>query len=278
MAKASHPRPAGPGRPGQASKAKASAFRTAPADVPAYDGPIPAALRTRVRAIDRRLRRAQPAPKVELDHADAWQLLVATMLAARSSDRTINTITPVLFARWPTPAALARAPLAAVEAVVKPSGFFRVKAKAIRRTAAAVATDFDGRVPATMAELCTLPGVGRKTANVVLTSVLRVPSGIIVDLHVTRLVERLAITSEKDPTRIEALLCALLPERSWVDVGHRLVLHGRHVCTARKPRCGLCPLHELCPSAAEPPAGRWTERAAWEQVLTESRGRIDPSR
>jgi endonuclease III len=245
-------------------------------DVPVHHGPLPAALVTRVRAIDRRLRRAQPAPKVELDHADAWQLLVATILAARSNDRTINTITPVLFARWPTPAALARAPLPAIEAVVKPSGFFRVKAKAIRLTAAAVVADFGGQVPATMAELRTLPGVGRKTANVVLTSVFRVPSGIIVDLHVTRLVERLGITADQDATRIEALLCALLPRRAWVDVGHRLVLHGRHVCTARRPRCGPCPLNELCPSAAEPAAGRWTERAAWERVLTESRGTIDP--
>jgi endonuclease-3 len=242
---------------------------------PVHDGPIPAQVLTRAREVHRRLLRAQPAPKVELDHADAWQLLVATILAARSNDRAINKITPVLFARWPTPAALARAPLAAVEAVVKPSGFFRVKAKAIRRTAAAVVADFDGEVPRTMAELCTLPGVGRKTANVLLASVFRVESGIIVDLHVTRLVERLAITADKDATRIEALLCALLPKRAWVDVGHRLVLHGRHVCTARKPQCSRCPLNEVCPSAAETPAGRWTARAEWERVLTESRGRVD---
>lgn len=256
----------------------AKARHTPPADVPVHDAPIPAALRTRVRELDRRLRRAQPAPKVELDHADAWQLLVATILAARSNDRTINKLTPELFTRWPTPAALARAPQAAVEKVVAPSGFFRVKARAIRATAAAVVADFGGEVPRTMAELCTLPGVGRKTANVVLASVFRVSSGIIVDLHVTRLVERLGITHEKDATKIEALLCALLPRRTWVDAGHRLVLHGRHVCTARKPRCGLCPLSEHCPSAGETPAGRWTERAAWEQTLTESRGQLDTSR
>lgn len=252
--------------------------RTTPADVPRYDGTIPAALRIRAGAIERRLRRAQPAPKVELDHADAWQLLVATILAARSSDRAINLITPVLFARWPTPAALAQAPLRAVEAVIKPSGFFRVKAKTIRATAAAVLADFGGRVPSTMEELCTLPGVGRKTANVVLSSAFGVGAGVIVDLHVTRLVERLGITADKDAVRIEALLCALLPRSAWALAGHRLVLHGRHVCTARKPRCGLCPLHELCPSAAEAPAGRWTERAAWEQALTESRGQLDTSR
>ncbi len=248
--------------------------RTSP-EVPAYDGALPDAMVTRAREIHRRLMRAQPHPQVELDHEDAWQLLVATILAARSNDRTINQITPVLFARWPTPAALARAPQAAVESVVKASGFFRVKAAAIRRTAQAVVTEFDGEVPATMAELCTLPGVARKTANVVLASVFRVPSGIIVDLHVTRLVERLGLTSDKDATRIEALLCALLPKRAWVDVGHRMVLHGRHVCTARKPRCGRCPLNEVCPSASEAPAGRWTERAAWERVLCESRGQVD---
>src|SRR6188474_2098858 len=121
--------------------------RSTPTDVPVYDGPIPAELRTRVRELDRRLRRAQPSPKVELDHADAWQLLVATILAARSNDRTINKLTPGLFTRWPTPAALARAPLGAIEKAVAPSGFFRVKAKAIRATAAAVVADFDGQVP-----------------------------------------------------------------------------------------------------------------------------------
>lgn len=245
--------------------------------VPVHAGPLPAVLVTRAREIHRRLARAQPAPKVELDHENAWQLLVATILAARSNDRIINTITPALFARWPTPAALALAPQAAVESVVKKSGFFRVKAAAIRKTAQAVVSEFDGEVPATMAELCTLPGVARKTANVVLASVFRVPSGIIVDLHVTRLVERLGLTADKDATRIEALLCALLPKRAWLDVGHRMVLHGRHVCTARKPKCAQCPINELCPSAAEQAAGRWTERAQWERVLTESRGRTDPT-
>lgn len=275
-------RPSTSARRPTSARAEASASRKrkppAPAaDVPVHRDPIPAELLTRVREIHRRLRRAQPAPKVELDHADAWQLLVATILAARSNDRIINTITPELFARWPTPADLARAPQAAVEAVVKRSGFFRVKASMIRQTAQALVERFDGQVPSTMAELCTLPGVARKTANVVLASVFRVGSGIIVDLHVTRLVARLGITTDTDPTRIEALLCALLPRTAWVDVGHRMVLHGRHVCTARTPRCGLCPLHELCPSAQEPPAGRWTERADWERVLTESRGRVDPT-
>ena len=249
-----------------------------PGAPPVHSDPIPDALQDRVKKIHTRLRKAQPAPKVELDHENAWQLLVATILAARSNDRTINSITPTLFERWPTPADLAAAPQEEVEVVVKKSGFFRNKAKAIRKTAQAVVDDFGGEVPETMAELITLPGVARKTSNVVIASVFRKSVGIVVDLHVTRLVERLGITAEKDATKIEALLCALFPKRSWVDVGHRLVLHGRHVCTARKPKCDRCPINELCPTALSEPAGTWGERAAWEQVLTESRGETDPTK
>lgn len=241
---------------------------------PTYVRPIPDEVRARAKEIHRRLERAQPDPKVELDHENAWQLLVATILAARSNDRTINGITPDLFARWPTPADLAVAPQEEVERVVQRSGFFRVKARAIRETAQAVVAEFGGEVPQTMAELVRLPGVARKTANVVLNTVFRVPSGIIVDVHVTRLVERFGFTTSKDAVEIEALLCTLFPREAWVHVGHRLVLHGRHVCTARKPKCSRCPLQEVCPSALEEPAGRWTERAAWEQRLTEARGEI----
>lgn len=242
---------------------------------PAFTGNVTDVVASRAKEINRRLKKAQPEPLVELDHENAWQLLIATILAARSNDRTINEITPELFARWPGPAELARATQAEVEVVVKRSGFFRNKAKAIRKTAQAVVSDFDGEVPGTMAELTTLPGVARKTANVVLNSVFKVPSGIIVDIHVTRLVERFGFTDDKDAKKIEALLCALFPKSVWVDIGHRLVLHGRHVCTARKPRCTHCPINEVCPSAGGEPAGRWTERAQWERVLTESRGQTD---
>jgi len=244
------------------------------ADPPTYRGTITKEVRDRAREIHRRLERAQPHPKVELDHENAWQLLVATILAARSNDRTINGLTPTLFARWPTPAALATAPQEEVEKVVQRSGFFRVKARAIRETAQAVVAEFGGEVPNTMAELVRLPGVARKTANVVLSSVFRIPSGIIVDIHVTRLVERFGFTASKDAGEIEALLCALFPREAWVDIGHRLVLHGRHVCTARKPKCSRCPLQEVCPSAQEEPAGSWSERAHWEQRLTEARGEL----
>lgn len=254
---------------------RAATARSALAQVPQLPHPPAAELVTRAKEIHRRLRRAQPAPTVELDHDSAWQLLIATILAARSNDRIINTITPELFRRWPTPAALAEAPPAEVETVIKKSGFFRQKTKAIQATARAVVEHFDGETPSTMEALVTLPGVARKTANVVLSSAFGIGAGIIVDLHVTRLVERLGLTCDKDARRIEALLCALFPRQAWADVGHRLVLHGRHVCTARKPRCARCPLAEHCPSATDEPAGRWTERARWEQVLTESRGQTD---
>lgn len=253
----------------------AKAKRKKVVDPPKFTGRVGDVVATRAKEINRRLKKAQPSPQVELDHKSAWQLLIATILAARSNDRMINEITPELFARWPQPADLAEASQEEVEVVVKRSGFFRNKAKAIRKTAQAVVADFGGEVPGTMAELTTLPGVARKTANVVLNSVFKVPSGIIVDIHVTRLVERFGFTDEKDAKKIEALLCTVFPKSSWVDVGHRLVLHGRHVCTARKPRCAQCPINEVCPSAAAEPAGRWTERARWEQVLTESRGQTD---
>ncbi len=245
--------------------------------MPQLTEPPAAELVTRTKEIHRRLSKAQPNPKVELDHENAWQLLVATILAARSNDRIINSITPALFERWPTPHDLARAEVEQVEHMVKRSGFFRQKAKAIQATARAVVETFGGAVPQTMAELVTLPGVARKTANVVLSSVFDTGAGIVVDLHVIRLVERLGMTDDKDARRIEALLCALFPRRAWAKVGHRMVLHGRHVCTARKPRCGRCPINELCPSAGDEPAGRWTERARWEQVRTESRGALDPA-
>lgn len=249
---------------------------SAKARVPQFKGNISDEVRERAKEIHKRLKKAQPEPQVELDHENAFELLIATILAARSNDRTINEITPTLFERWPTPMDLAQAPQGEVEVVVKKSGFFRNKAKAIRETAQALVAEFGGEVPQTMEELTQLPGVARKTANVVLNTVFRVPSGIIVDIHVTRLVERFGFTTEKDATKIEALLCELFPKKSWPDIGHRLVLHGRHVCTARKPKCDRCPLGEICPSAAAEPIGPWSRRARWEEELTRSRGRVEP--
>jgi endonuclease III len=227
-----------------------------------------------VAEIRKRLRKAIPAPQCELDFGDAWQLLVATILSAQSTDKTINRVTPDLFARWPTPAALAAAPPAAVEAVVKPTGFFRNKAKAIRGAAQALVDRHAGAVPRTMTELVELPGVARKTANVVLGTAHGIASGVVVDTHVGRVARRLALTRDEDPVKVEEALMAALPKREWVDGGHRLLLHGRYVCLARAPRCELCPLNELCPSRDAPPVGKWTDRAAAEKATVESRGAV----
>ena len=257
--------------------AKSTARKTAASRAPASPprASILPGAHGRAALVHTRLRRAQPAPRVELDFQDAWQLLVATILAAQSTDRTINEITPELFRRWPTPAALGAASQEDVEKVVLRSGFFRNKARAIREASQAIAAEHGGEVPRTMEALVKLPGVARKTANVVLGSAYGITAGFIVDTHVTRLSARLGFTADTDPVKIEQALCELFPKRAWIDDAHRLILHGRHVCTARAPKCSRCPLNEVCPSAAAPPAGRWTERAEWERVLTESRGQVD---
>lgn len=230
-------------------------------------------LRRQADDVRRRLARAIPTPVVELDHASPWQLLIATILSAQSTDKKINEVTPGLFARWPSPAALAAADPLEVEQVVKPTGFFRNKAKAIIGASQGLVERFGGEVPRTLEELITLPGVARKTANVVLGSAYGIASGIVVDTHVTRVSRRLELAVTDDPVAIEEELMALFPKRAWVVMGHRLVLHGRYVCKAKDPRCPRCPLNEICAAAAAPPdSARWTERADWEQELVTSRG------
>jgi endonuclease-3 len=229
-------------------------------------------LKKRAGAVRKRFERAIPAPQCELDHGNAWELVVATILSAQSTDKTVNRVTPALFDRYPTPAALAAAPRTDVEELVKATGFFRNKSKAIQGAAAVVAERFGGEVPRTMDEILELPGVARKTGNVVLGTAYRVASGIVVDTHAGRVAARLRLTKETKPELIERDLCALFPKKSWIDMGHRLVLHGRYVCTSQRPDCGACPLNELCPSAAHKASGRWTLRAEREQKLVESRG------
>lgn len=226
--------------------------------------------------VKKRLARAIPEPVVELDHASAWQLLIATILSAQSTDKKINEVTPGLFARWPTPAALGAADQAEVEVVVKPTGFFRNKAKAIIAASREIAERFGGEVPRTLDELRTLPGVARKTANVVLGSAYGIPSGVVVDTHVTRVARRLELALESDPVKIEVELMELFPKRDWIAMGHRLVLHGRYVCKAKQPRCERCPLNEICAAAEKPPElARWAERADWERRLVEARGAVE---
>lgn len=231
------------------------------------------ARKERARKIQARLKKAIPEPMVELDFENPWQLLIATVLAAQSTDKTINRITPVLFERWPTPAALAVADQADVETVVRSSGYYRNKAKAIRTLSQALVAEYDGEVPQSIEALVTLPGVARKTANVVLGMAYRISSGIVVDTHVGRVSRRLDLTDAKDPVAVENELCGLFAKRSWIDISHRLILHGRYVCLARKPpECARCPLNEACPTAESEPAGRWTERAAWEAELVATQG------
>jgi endonuclease III len=223
------------------------------------------------KAIHERLSRAIPSPHVELKHANPWELLIAVILSAQSTDKMVNHVMPELLKRWSTPAALAAAEQGEVETVVKSTGFFRNKAKAIRGASRMISEQFGGEVPRTMEQLVEVPGVARKTANVVLGAAYGVPSGITVDVHASRVSQRLRLTRETTPEKIEIDLCALFPREEWIKTGHRLVLHGRYVCTARAPLCAECPLNELCPSHEAPPEGKWTERAEAEMLRMESR-------
>lgn len=225
-----------------------------------------------VREIQARLARAMQDTVVELDFESPWQLLIATILSAQSTDKMVNKVTRELFRRWPSPAALAGAAQEDVEEVVKPTGFFRNKAKSVRSTSQALVERFASEVPRTLEELITLPGVARKTANVVLGAAYRIPSGIAVDTHAGRVARRLALTAHEDPVKVEADLCEQFPQGTWIDGGHALVLHGRYVCTARKPACARCPINELCPSREAPPEGSWEQRADDENALVLSRG------
>ena len=192
---------------------------------------------------------AYPDAVVELDHTNPYQLLVATILAAQSTDKTINTITPALFATYPDANVLAAAEQAEVEKLIVKSGFFRNKAKHIIGMAQAVVTRHRGEIPRTMEELCGLPGVARKTANVVLGSAMGIDVGVVVDTHVTRLSARLALSTHTDPVKIEHDLMAILPKAQWTPFAHRMIWHGRRVCIAKKPDCDHCTLAPHCPSA-----------------------------
>ena len=204
------------------------------------------AKRARAAKIAKGLARSLPDAWCALDHRNAFELLVATILSAQCTDAMVNQVTPALFREFPTPAALAAADSARVEELVKRTGFFRQKTKAIQATARGLAEDHGGVVPEDMERLTTLPGVGRKTANVVRGTAFHLPA-IFVDTHVRRLAVRLGLTREDDPDRIEKDIQALLPPREWTRFAHRLIHHGRRVCVARRPRCSECVLAALCP-------------------------------
>jgi endonuclease III len=201
------------------------------------------------RTVIRRLKKTYPDARTELDHHSAWELLVATILSAQSTDRGVNLVTPVLFARYPTPAALAEANPEDVETIIKTTGFFRQKTKSIVGAAKAIAERHGGEVPRTMDELTALPGVGRKTANVVLGNAFGVNAGIVVDTHVLRLSKRLGLTQNTDPVKVEQDLLPIVPRKTWAVFSHLLIFHGRRVCFARKPDCAECVLNDICPSA-----------------------------
>ena len=205
----------------------------------------------RVAAIVDGLEQLYPDAHCELDFETPFQLLCATILSAQCTDKRVNLVTPTLFARYGTPEKLAAATPAQIEPIIQSTGFFRNKAKSLVGAARVIMEDFDGELPRTMDELLTLPGVARKTANVVLGTAFGKNEGFVVDTHVARLAGRLKLTAESEPPKIERDLCAKLPRAKWTQLGHQLIWHGRRVCFARKPDCGGCALQPHCPSAGK---------------------------
>ncbi len=202
----------------------------------------------RAKALVKAFPKVYPDAHCELDFKTPLQLLIATILSAQCTDKRVNMVTPALFARYRSAKDFAAAPTAELEKAIQSTGFFRNKTKSIRAATAAIAKDHGGKVPQTMAELRTLPGVGRKTANVVLGNAFHIDEGIVVDTHVIRLSERLGLTSESDPEKIETDLMKLVPRKHWTDWSHWLIWHGRRRCFARRPDCRHCEVLRLCPS------------------------------
>lgn len=195
------------------------------------------------------LRKSIPDAQCALVFRNPLELLVATILSAQCTDERVNKVTPRLFAKYRTARDYAAAPAGELEEIVRPTGFFRNKAANIRKCCARLDREFGGGVPQSMDELVTLPGVGRKTANVVLGSAYGKAEGIVVDTHVSRVAKRLGLTAAEDPEEIEGDLMRIVPGESWIEFGHLLIHHGRRTCKAGKPACGICPVRELCPSA-----------------------------
>jgi endonuclease-3 len=244
--------------------------RSAAPRMPTNDPP---ALRRRVRKIIDKLAARYPQPRIPLKHKDPFQLLVATILSAQCTDVMVNRVTPVLFERFRTPQQFAGARPHDVERIVKPTGFFRQKTRALIGMSRSLMERFNGRVPLTMDALVTLEGVGRKTANVVLSAKRLEPwgdasdddgLGIVVDTHVRRLSQRLALVTSDDPVKIEQQLMQIVPRPEWDAFSLRLIYFGREVCTAQRPQCPICPLNKLCPSAPYRGSPPWM-RKPWER-------------
>jgi endonuclease-3 len=207
----------------------------------------PTGLVRRARKIDRVLAQTYPDARCELDFDNPFQLLIVTVLSAQTTDRRVNAVRPTLFAAYPDPAAMAAAPREHLEQLLGPLGFFRQKTETVLKLSAALVERYDGQVPPKLGELVTLPGVGRKTANVVLGNAFGIP-GITVDTHFGRLVRRLGWTEETDPVKVEHEIGALFPKKDWTMLSHHLIWHGRRRCHAKKPACGACPVARWCPA------------------------------
>lgn len=203
----------------------------------------------RVTELLRRLQATYPDAECALHHRNAWELLVATILSAQCTDARVNVVTPELFRKYPTPKAMAEASIPALEAEIRSTGFYHNKAKSISGAAKQLVERFGGKVPRTMAELLTLPGVARKTGNVVLGVAFNLAEGIVVDTHVLRVSRRLSLTESEEPKKVEQELIQIIPRDHWIQFSHELIYHGRQICIARKPRCIDCSVETLCHSA-----------------------------
>jgi len=210
--------------------------------------PADSETRKSARAVYRILSKTYPEIRCELDFKNPLELIVATVLSAQCTDKRVNTITPALFKKYKTAKAYAAADIHQLEELVFQTGFYRAKARHIKGIGIKLLTEFDGEVPSTLEELITLPGVGRKTANVVLGHAFDIP-GITVDTHFGRLSRRFAWTKEMDPVKVERIVGELIPQKEWTNLSQRMIWHGRRICHSRKPACGACPVAKICPSA-----------------------------
>ncbi|MFF4328207.1 endonuclease III [Streptomyces sp. NPDC001591] len=255
-ASAKKPRPAGTAgaarsaKPAKTAKPAASAKPATPAKAAAAKPESRLAMIRRARRINRELAEVYPYAHPELDFRNPFELLVATVLSAQTTDLRVNQTTPALFAGYPTPEDMAAAAPEELEELIRPTGFFRAKAKSLLGLSKALRDDFGGEVPGRLEDLVKLPGVGRKTANVVLGNAFGVP-GITVDTHFGRLVRRFKWTEQVDPEKVEAEICGIFPKSEWTMLSHRVVFHGRRICHARRPACGACPIAPLCPAYGE---------------------------
>lgn len=243
---------------------------------PAVESPL--ALTRRARRVNRLLAELYPDAHCELDFSTPVELSVATILSAQCTDKRVNEVTPALFRRYPDAAAYAGADRGELEELIRPTGFFRNKANSIQNLGRQLVERFDGEVPRTLDDLVTLPGFGRKTANVVLGNAFGVP-GLTVDTHFGRLVRRWGWTDEADPVKVERVVAGLIPKSEWTIFSHRCIWHGRRVCHARKPACGACPLARLCPSFGTGPtdpaeAAKLVKSAS--QMMAEGSSRPEP--